>query len=82
MWVEGWIEDDGIRPNGQPVAHCGKLKEGHEAIDEMTYGDDGGLHFRFWHVPIDKNREAAALANDMLGLVREPHLGSAKGGLA
>ena len=66
MWVDGWIEDDGMRPNGQPVAHFGKLKEIHEAIDEMTYGDDGGLHFQFWHVPREENYEADALANSAL----------------
>jgi ribonuclease HI len=67
MWVGGWIGDNGIRPNGQPVAHFGKLKEIHEAIDEMTYGDDGGLHFQFWHVPREDNREADALATSVLG---------------
>lgn len=66
MWVGGWIEDDGLRPNGQPVAHFEKLKEIHEAIDEMTYGDGGGLQFQFWHVPRGENREADALANSAL----------------
>lgn len=66
MWVEEWIEDDGLRPNGQPVAHFEKLKEIHGAIDEMTYGDDGGLQFQFWHVPRGENREADALANSAL----------------
>lgn len=66
MWVGGWIEDDGLRPNGQPVAHFEKLKEIHEALDEMTYGDGGGLQFQFWHVPRGENREADALANSAL----------------
>lgn len=65
MWVEGWIEDDGMRPNGKTVAHFDKLKEIHEAIDDVTYGDGGGLHFQFWHVPREKNREADALANSV-----------------
>ncbi|KAI3392417.1 hypothetical protein diail_5723 [Diaporthe ilicicola] len=66
MWVEGWIENDGLRPNGQPVAHFDKLKEIHETLDEMTYGDDGGLQFQFWHVPREENREADGLANSAL----------------
>lgn len=66
MWVGGWVEDDGLRPNGQPVAHFEKLKEIHEAIDEMTYGDGGGLQFQFWHVPRGENHEADALANSAL----------------
>ncbi|KAL1859071.1 hypothetical protein Daus18300_009711 [Diaporthe australafricana] len=66
MFMEGWIENDGLRPNGQPVAHFDKLKEIHEALDEMTYGDDGGLRFQFWHVPRDENREADGLARSAL----------------
>lgn len=66
MLIEGWIENDGLRPNGQPVAHFGKLKEIHEALDEMTYGDDGGLHFQFWYVPRVENREADGLARSAL----------------
>lgn len=55
-----------MRPNGQPVAHFEKLKEIHGAIDEMTYGGDGGLQSQFWLVPRGENREADALANSAL----------------
>jgi len=66
MWMEGWIENGGRRSNGRPVAHFDKLKEIHDKIDEMTYGDDGGLRFGFWHVPRESNRAADELANQAL----------------
>ncbi|KUI72376.1 Ribonuclease H1 [Cytospora mali] len=66
MWMEGWMENDGLRSNGQAVAHFDKLLEIQNKIDDMTYGDEGGLHFQFWNVPREENREADALANSAL----------------
>lgn len=63
MWIQDWIDYGGVRSNGQPVAHFEKLKEIHDTMDEMVYGDDGGLLIRFWPVPRRENREADALAN-------------------
>ncbi|KAF2452349.1 ribonuclease H-like domain-containing protein [Lineolata rhizophorae] len=65
-WIEGWIENDGRNAEGRPVAHYETFKEIHERLDEMTYGDDGGLEFKFWHVPRERNEEADALANQAL----------------
>ncbi|KAI2467427.1 ribonuclease H-like domain-containing protein [Annulohypoxylon bovei var. microspora] len=65
-WIEGWIESGGRRARGRPVAHYPVLKEIHERLDEMTYGDEGGLGFKFWHVPRAQNQEADALANHAL----------------
>jgi ribonuclease HI len=65
-WITRWIENGGRGSNGQPVAHFATLKGIHERLDEMTYGDDGGLNFKFWHVPRAKNTEADALANQAL----------------
>lgn len=62
-WIGGWIESDGRGSNGRPVAHYEILREIHELLDEMTYGDDGGMHFKFWLVPREDNRNADALAN-------------------
>lgn len=66
MWIEGWIENDGLRSNGRAVAHFDKLREIHDKIDDMTYGDDGGLHLQFWNVPREENQEADELANSAL----------------
>ncbi|KAK3945758.1 ribonuclease H-like domain-containing protein [Diplogelasinospora grovesii] len=65
-WIPEWIEAGGRRANGKPVAHYQVLKEIHEKLDDMTYGDDGGLDFKFWHISREKNREADALANQAL----------------
>lgn len=66
MWMEGWVANDGRRSNGRAVAHFDKLQEIQEKIDDMTYGDDGGLSFQFWHVPREENEEADGLANSAL----------------
>lgn len=66
MWMERWVEGGGRRADGRAVAHYDKLLEIHGKIDEMTYGDDGGLHFQFWNVPRGENREADELANSAL----------------
>ncbi|KAK7732269.1 hypothetical protein SLS53_008558 [Cytospora paraplurivora] len=66
MWMEGWIENDGLRSNGRPVALFDKLREIQDKIDDMTYGGNGGLKFQFWHVPRAENKEADELANTAL----------------
>ncbi|KAI1140063.1 ribonuclease H-like protein [Hypoxylon sp. FL0543] len=64
--MEGWTADGGRNARGQPVRHYQVLKEIHDRIDDMTYGDEGGMEFKFWHVPREQNREADALANAAL----------------
>ena len=65
-WIEGWIENDGRNAEGRRVAHYGVLKDIHELLDEMEYGDDGGLDIKFWHVPRERNMGADMLANQAL----------------
>lgn len=62
----GWIEANGISSRGTPIAHLDILKQLHEILDDMEYGDDGGVGVNFWHVPREKNVEADALANQAL----------------
>ncbi|RYC57706.1 hypothetical protein CHU98_g8503 [Xylaria longipes] len=66
MWISGWIEAGGVRSNGQPVAHFDRLREIHEMLDEMEFGDNGGVSVQLWHVDREMNREADALANQAL----------------
>ncbi|KAK0609277.1 Ribonuclease H [Lasiodiplodia hormozganensis] len=68
-WIEGWIDNGGFNAQGDPVVHFEKLKELHERLDEMEYGDDGGLEIQFWHIPRDVNKEADALAGAALSSV-------------
>ncbi|OTA54797.1 ribonuclease H-like protein [Hypoxylon sp. EC38] len=65
-WIEGWIARERRNARGRPIEHYQVLKNIHERIDDMTYGDDGGMDFKFWHVPRERNQEADALANQAL----------------
>lgn len=38
----------------------------HSRIDDLTYGDDGGLEFQFWQVPRKLNVDADRLVNQVL----------------
>jgi ribonuclease HI len=64
--IEGWIVQGGKGARGKKVAHYEKLKELHEMLDEMEFGDDGGIGVQFWLVPRELNTEADALANRAL----------------
>lgn len=66
QWMEDWIASNGIKKNGKRVAHFERLKDLHETLDEMEYGDDGGIEVSFWYVARELNREADALANAAL----------------
>ncbi|KAI9687158.1 MAG: hypothetical protein M1822_002569 [Bathelium mastoideum] len=66
LWIETWIEDNGLGSDGQPIKHFERLKEIHDVLDEMEYGDDGGIGCEFWEIPRDDNGEADALANSAL----------------
>ncbi|OLN87492.1 Ribonuclease H1 [Colletotrichum chlorophyti] len=66
LWMEEWIENDGLNSKGRRVVHFEKLKEIYERLEELTYGDDGGLEFLFWPIPREENREADRLANEAL----------------
>ncbi|KAL2874911.1 hypothetical protein SGCOL_009889 [Colletotrichum sp. CLE4] len=63
LWIGEWIENEGLNARGKRVAHFEVLRELHEQLDEMTYGDDGGRDIMFWAVPREDNTEADALAN-------------------
>lgn len=65
-WMEGWIANDGITANGRRVAHFERLWDLHDTLDEMEYGDDGGIVVSFWYVGRERNRAADALANAAL----------------
>ncbi|KAI1370588.1 ribonuclease H-like protein [Hypoxylon crocopeplum] len=65
-WIEGWIAKDRRNSQGRQVTHYSALKEIHERLADMTYGDDGGMDFKFWYVPRENNQEADALANQAL----------------
>ncbi|KAL7895187.1 ribonuclease H-like protein [Trichoderma sp. SZMC 28014] len=62
-WIQTWISNGGKKFKGKRPAHFGALRKIHERLDDMTYGDDGGIQFKFWHVPREENKEADALAN-------------------
>jgi ribonuclease HI len=64
--VEGWIERGGLNLRGKVVAHYDRLKELHELLDEMEYGDDGGIVVQFWHIERSVNENADSLANGAL----------------
>ncbi|EKG09153.1 hypothetical protein MPH_13854 [Macrophomina phaseolina MS6] len=68
-WMEGWIVNGGLSRKRTPAAHFEKLKELHERLDEIEYGDDGGLEIQFWHIPREMNKEANALASAVLSSV-------------
>ncbi|KAF5019429.1 hypothetical protein F66182_8558 [Fusarium sp. NRRL 66182] len=61
-WMDTWIDNRGRKTDGQRVAHWGAWKSIRHRIDDMTYGENGGLEFKFWHVARDSNRDADELA--------------------
>ncbi|KAL6898553.1 ribonuclease H-like protein [Trichoderma evansii] len=65
-WIQNWIANGGKTSAGKKVAHFETLKKIHERLDDMTYGDNGGMDFKFWQVPREKNQEADLLANEAL----------------
>ncbi|KAF4961838.1 hypothetical protein FSARC_10024 [Fusarium sarcochroum] len=62
-WMEFWLENGGRNSRGQRVAHWEVLRDQHYRIEDMTYGEGGGLDFKFWHVPREMNWQADELAN-------------------
>ncbi|OTA06916.1 hypothetical protein A9Z42_0077260 [Trichoderma parareesei] len=65
-WIYDWIKNGGMNSQGKRAAHFEVLKQIHERLDDMTYGDDGGMTFKFWLVPREENKEADALASQAL----------------
>ena len=65
-WIEDWAENDGCSEQGKKIAHFDTLHAIHKRLDEMEYGDDGGIECQFWLQPRELNREADALANAAL----------------
>ncbi|KAF1923067.1 ribonuclease H-like protein, partial [Didymella exigua CBS 183.55] len=61
--VGGWIERGGLGSRGKAVAHYDRLKALHELLDEMEYGDDGGIVVQFWRIERSMSSAADALAN-------------------
>ncbi len=66
IFMQNWILNGGRTVMGHPVAHFHRLEEIHDRLDDMTYGDNGGLDFKFFHICRAKNRDADALANQAL----------------
>ncbi|KKY20717.1 hypothetical protein UCDDS831_g04493 [Diplodia seriata] len=64
--IEGWIENGGYGSSGSRVAHFDRLEQLHKRLDEMEYGDDGGIEVQFWHIPRELNHAADSLANAAL----------------
>jgi ribonuclease HI len=65
-WMDGWIANNGIGSNKQPVKHFKTLKSLHDRLHEMRYGDDGGIECDFWLIPREKNQQADKLAREAL----------------
>lgn len=63
-----WIEDGGVSAREKKVAHFETLRQVHERLEEMTYGEEDGLDFCFWTVSREENREAEKMANRALDL--------------
>ncbi|KAF6810670.1 glycoside hydrolase family 5 protein [Colletotrichum sojae] len=61
-----WIEDGGVNSKGKRVAHFETLRQIHERLEEMTYGEEGGLDFCFWAISREENMEAEKIANRAL----------------
>ncbi|KAL1633068.1 hypothetical protein SLS56_003139 [Neofusicoccum ribis] len=66
VWMDGWLANGGASSRSGRVAHFERLRQLSERLDEMEYGDDGGIEVQFWHVPREMNREADALAKAAL----------------
>jgi ribonuclease HI len=66
LWMDDWIENNGIGSNKKPVTHYQTLKSLRDKLYEMQYGDDGGIECDFWLVPREKNQEADKLAREAL----------------
>lgn len=65
--VQNWANNGRKNSKGKKVAHLEIVKDISERLDDMTFGDDGGLTFKFWRIPREENGEADALANEALG---------------
>jgi ribonuclease HI len=63
LWMDGWKEDGGVKSNGEPVAHFEVLEEICSTLDEMEFGDDGGIECQMWRIGRDENAAADLLAN-------------------
>jgi ribonuclease HI len=68
VWMGKWIENSGIGSNGEKVAHFDVLRNLHDWIDWMEFGEDRHRKVQFWHVPRKMNREADGLANRAFAL--------------
>ncbi|KAM0255764.1 hypothetical protein ACHAQJ_005434 [Trichoderma viride] len=61
--VQNWADNGGRGYRGKKVAHFEVIMDIEERLNDMTYGDEGGMQFRFWPVPREENSEADTLAN-------------------
>jgi ribonuclease HI len=65
-WIEDWIEQDGKKSNRKPVKYFKELTRIHQLLDNMEYGDDGGIECEFWDILREQNRDSDALARSAL----------------
>ncbi|KAH6605103.1 ribonuclease H-like protein [Trichoderma cornu-damae] len=61
--IRTWIDNDWTDDNGQIVPYSEVLIDVDENLNDMTYGHDGGMDFKFWMALKGDNREAVGLAN-------------------
>ncbi|PTB40353.1 hypothetical protein M441DRAFT_59125 [Trichoderma asperellum CBS 433.97] len=64
--IQTWIKNGGKNSKGKKAAHFDILKKINDRFNDMTYGDNGGMEFKFWQVPREENKEADVLANEAL----------------
>ena len=62
LHIKGWIKNNGVGSRKKPIAHFERLKQLHEMLDDMEFGDNGGIEVEFWRVDKKDNTEAEALA--------------------
>lgn len=62
-WAEERTDDGDLGSDGTKIAYFDILKQLHDKLDYMEYGDDGGREVQFWHVSPEQNANANALAN-------------------
>lgn len=66
QYIWDWVDNGGLRTNGRPAKYFDEFEALHGRLEELTYGDDGGLEFKFWHVRRELNQNADRLANEAL----------------
>ena len=50
LHIKGWIQNNGLSSKKKPIAHFERLKQLHEILDDMEFGENGGIEVEFWRV--------------------------------